>query len=65
MAMLTTPARSHRTPDSAPKMRGTLSSSEPCSRPVSGIDLPETAHVRNDIMKATPNAAIAHAGVDR
>ena len=63
IAMLTTPARSHRTPDRAPKISGTLSSSEPWSRPVSGMDLPETAQVRNDIMKAIPKAAIAHAGV--
>ncbi len=41
MAMLTTPARSHRTPDRAPKISGTLSSREPWSRPVSGMDLPD------------------------
>ena len=44
-------------------MSGTLSNNEPWSRPVSGIDLPETAQVRKDIMKATPNTAIAQAGV--
>ena len=63
MAMFTTPARSHRTPDRAPKISGTLSSSDPWSRPVSGMDLPETTQVRNDIMNAIPKAAIAHAGV--
>ena len=53
MAMLTTPARSPRTPPSAPKTRGTASATEPASRPTIGIVAPAAAQVRKPIIHAT------------
>ena len=52
MAMLTTPARSHSTPESAPKTIGTDRWTVVCRTPVRFIDWPAATHVR----KANTNA---------
>ena len=53
MAMLTTPARSPRTPPRAPKTSGTARASEPASRPTTGSEPPEAAQVRKPAIQAT------------
>ena len=65
MAMLTTPARSPRTPPRAPKTRGTARASEPASRPTTGTEPPDAAQVRNPAIHATANTITAHPGVGR
>ena len=49
--MLTTPARSLKTPDSAPSVIGTAFVSEVFSNPAKFSDLPAAAHVRKLKMK--------------
>ena len=60
MLRLTTPERSHSTPLIAPKMSGTASSSEPCSRPVTGSVSPSAVHTRKEVTRANPTMAACH-----
>ena len=64
MAMLTTPARSHSTPDREPKTIGTASVTDPAMRPASemlGVRAPPTTQIR----KATTNTTVNTAGTQR
>ena len=61
MAMLTTPARSHRTPDSEPNTIGTASVTDPAMSPARemlGVRAPPTTQMR----KATTNTTVNTAG---
>ena len=64
MAMFTTPARSHRTPDREPKTIGTARVTDPAMSPASeilGVAAPPTIQTR----KATTNRTVKTAGSQR
>ena len=64
MAMLTTPARSHSTPEREPKTIGTARVTDPAMRPASeilGVRAPPTTQIR----KATTNTTVNTAGTQR
>ena len=63
MAMLTTPARSPRTPPSAPNTRGTATASEPPSRPTTGTVLPAAAQVKKPVIQANAKITTSHSWV--
>ena len=59
IAMLTTPARSQRTPESAANVRGTARNRLACMTPRRFIDRPEAAHTRNVMTTMSTTVASA------
>ncbi len=65
MAMFTTPARSHSTPDREPKTSGTARVKDPAMRPASemlGVRAPPTTQIRKATTKTTRTRPAASAG---
>ncbi len=68
MAMFTTPARSHRTPEREPKTSGTARVTDPAMRPASemlGVRAPPTTQIRKATTKMTVNTTGSQRGAGR